>query len=461
MEKPNIILINCDDLGYGDLGCYGSKINKTPAIDRLANTGVRFTDFYAASSLCSPSRGGMLTGCYPRRIGFDKFEPGHEWVLFPGDSIGLNPEEVTIAGVLKNAGYNTCMVGKWHCGDQPEFLPTRFGFDSYYGLPYSNDMGRSIVDEGEQKQRFLNHPPLPLIDGEQVIEEQPDQTTLTERYIERCIKFIRENRENPFFLYLAHMHVHLPHNTPERFRVRSGNGPYGAAVECVDWATDCIMHELDELDISENTIIIFTSDNGSLTRFGGSNSPLRGTKNSCWEGGFRVPCIISWPQKIDRKNINRDMVTSMDLLPTLARIAGGSIPQDRIIDGIDITEAIKGGKGTEERSFFYYTLGGLCAVRNGKWKYFTGSPYYSEALYNLEEDISEQKNILEVHPEIAARLKHIMDRCRQDLGDDLNGAAGENCRPAGKVDDPKTLTEYDPSHPYMIAMYDLTGGKWG
>ena len=295
MKKPNVILINCDDLGYGDLGCYGSNLNRTPALDKLAKEGILFTNFYMASSVCTPSRGALLTGCYPKRIGFDKFDNIDGSVLFPGDSSGLNPNEITIANILKEVGYSTKIVGKWHCGDQPEFLPTKFGFDSYYGLPYSNDMGRNDLGENPDKQKIKeigNSPPLPLLRDENIVQEQPDQSSLTERYIEESVKYIRENKDKPFFLYLAHMHTHLPHYPPQVFIDNSNNGLYGAAVACIDWATNVIMHELMELRIDDNTIVIFTSDNGSLARMGGSNSPLRGTKSTCWEGGFRVPCIL-------------------------------------------------------------------------------------------------------------------------------------------------------------------------
>jgi arylsulfatase A-like enzyme len=462
MKKPNVILINCDDLGYGDLGCYGSKINKTPAIDKLAYEGVVFTSFYMASSLCSPSRGAMLTGCYPRRIGFDKFDNGFGGVLFPGDSEGLDPSEITIANILKDAGYSTKLVGKWHCGDQPEFLPTRFGFDSYYGLPYSNDMGMSYADDLDKRYQDLlaSFPPLPLVDGEDVVEEQPDQATITERYVEQSIKFIRENQDKPFFLYLAHMHVHLPHITPERFSRQSENGPFGAALECVDWATDVIMFELKKLGLDGNTIIIFTSDNGSVARMGASNKPLRGAKSSCWEGGFRVPCIIRWPEKVKSGRRYEDIVASMDFLPTLAKICGGKMPDDRIIDGTDISGIISGSEDIKDRTFYYYYQGDLCALRQGRYKYFIDSPHYGEALYDLEDDISEEKDIIETNPEIAEKMKQAVNDCRKDLGDDLKMAEGNN-RPIGKVDNPKTLTQYDPSHPYMIAMYDLSGGNCG
>jgi len=273
--KANIILMNCDDLGYGDLACYGSPCNSTPHLDRLAAEGMRFTDFYMASPVCSPSRGAMLTGCYPPRIGFGSFDG--RGVLFPGDPIGLNPSEITIAALLRDAGYATKIVGKWHCGDQPEFLPTRHGFDSYYGLPYSNDMGRQKVDD--------KWPPLPLLRDEEVMQEQPDQSGLTERYVEESLRFIREQRQRPFFLYLAHMHVHLPIYAPARFLRESRNGAYGAAVACIDWAAGVIMAELRRLGLEDNTMVIFTSDNGSRCRGeGGSNGVLRGIKTTTWEG---------------------------------------------------------------------------------------------------------------------------------------------------------------------------------
>jgi len=251
--QPNIVLINCDDLGYGDLGCYGSTRNQTTAIDKLATEGVRLTDFYMASPVCSPSRAAMLTGCYPPRIGFAKF--GNHAVLYPGDRYGLHPEELTTAKVLKDGGYRTRLVGKWHCGDQPEFLPTRHGFDGFYGLPYSNDMGRQNPDD--------TFPPLPLMHNESVIQEQPDQTSLTERYVEDCVRFIRSYAEasDPFFLYLAHFHVHVPHYTAPRFMRKSRNGAYGAAVAAIDWSVDVLMTELRRLGLDENTLVIFTSDN--------------------------------------------------------------------------------------------------------------------------------------------------------------------------------------------------------
>jgi len=316
-DKINIILINCDDLGYGDLGCYGSCKNKTPAIDKLASEGTRFTNFYMGSSVCTPSRASMLTGCYPKRIDFENF--GDNPVLFPGNPWGLNPEEITIAQLLKDSGYTTKIIGKWHCGDQPEFFPTKFGFDSYYGLPYSNDMGiNNLGDNPDKKGKAFknigNTPPLPLMLNEEVIQEQPDQASLTERYVEQTVRFIRKNKERPFFLYLAHMHVHLPLYPSMRFLNHSENGKYGAVVECIDWSVDVISYELKKLGLDRNTIIIFTSDNGSNSRFGASNLPLKGSKFSCWEGGFRVPCIIKWPERIKNNNTtsNRQIIRRRD-----------------------------------------------------------------------------------------------------------------------------------------------------
>lgn len=453
---PNIILINCDDLGYGDLGCYGSTMNKTPNIDRLAEEGMRFTDFYMASPACSPSRGAMMTGCYPPRIGFGSFDG--IGVLFPGQGCGLSQDEETIASVLKGAGYNTMIIGKWHCGDQPEFLPTRHGFDKFYGLPYSNDMGRQV------SQVPWNAPPLPLIEGEEIIQQQPDMAALTERYTEKAIGFIRENKNKPFFLYMAHMYVHLPLYAPEQFTKWSNNGDFGAVMGCLDWSVGAMMHELKKCGLDENTLVIFTSDNGGRNTHGGSNWPLRGTKATSWEGGFRVPCIARWPGKIAPGSVNNDVACSIDFFSTLSSIAGAAPKGKHKIDSLDISDSILKGGESPRKTFFYYSATALEAVRHGKWKLKvkTGRTEH-KMLYDLEADISENVNVYNENPDVVKELTRLLDECREDLGDsgvglrgtgEYIGVTGKNVRPIGRVENPVPLTEYDPDHPYIIAMYD-------
>lgn len=458
MSQPNIILINCDDLGYGDLGAYGSMANKTPALDRMAAEGIRLTDFYMASPVCSPSRGAMMTGCYPPRISFGSFVNGGV-VLFPGDGIGLNQDEVTVARLLKDAGYATKIVGKWHLGDQPEFLPTSHGFDSYYGIPFSNDHGRQVKDPDPNSEiPYRDRPPLPLVRDTEVVQEQPDQAAITERYVEEAVKYIRAEKDGPFFLYLAHMHVHVPIYTPAHFERESENGIYGAAVAAIDWSVDVIMKELKRQGIDENTLVMFTSDNGSRARDeGGSNAPLRGMKGTTWEGGQRVPLIMRWPERIEAGQVCSEMATSMDMLPTLAVIAGATVPSDRIIDGHDIAPLVFGNNdaSTPYEAFFYYKQNSLEAVRSGRWKlHVRKADEEIQELYDLDADVGETANLFDQHPEVVSELMSMIDACRQDIGDEATGTVGENVRPIGRVDNPKPLTQYDPDHPYIMAMYD-------
>jgi arylsulfatase A-like enzyme len=441
LGRPNIILINCDDLGYGDPGCYGSETHSTPALDRLAAEGMRFTDFYMAAPICSPSRSAMMTGCYAERVGL---ETGAEiGVLRPGEPIGLNPDEITVAGILSDQGYATQIIGKWHCGDQPPFLPTNHGFDSYYGIPYSNDMGIS--------RRHPEFPPLPLVRDGEVIQSQPDQAALTERYTEEAVRFIRENRSRPFFLYLAHMYVHVPIYAPERFLKQSRDGAYGAAVEHVDFCAAVLLHELEQLGLDRNTMVIFTSDNGAVDR-PGSNAPLRGHKGTTWEGGMRVPCIVRWLEAVPAGSECSEIATAMDFLPTFARLAGVSPPTDRIIDGKDIGPLLRGEPGAASAydAFYYYREGEMQAIRRGAWKLHLANG----ELYNLRKDIGETEDLAPEEPDVVKDLQGAAESGRRDLGDALTGAPGENRRPCGRVDDPVPLTRQDPNDPYMIAMYD-------
>jgi len=453
-KQPNIILINCDDLGYGDLGCYGSQCNRTPHLDRMAAEGLRFTDFYMASPVCSPSRGAMLTGCYPPRIGFANFDGS--WVLFPGQALGLDPQEETVATLLKRAGYATKCVGKWHCGDQEEFLPTRHGFDSYYGLPYSNDMGRQAGRDGGL--RNPDFPPLPLLRDEEVIQEQPDQSALTERYVEECVRFIREERDGPFFLYFAHMYVHLPLFVPERFMNESENGRYGGAVASIDWSVGVLLDELARQGLDDDTIVLFTSDNGSRARGeGGSNDPLRGHKGQTWEGGMRLPLIARWPGRIAPGGTCTGLTASVDLLPTLCGLAGSDTPS-REIDGVDLGPLLQDPEAeSPRREFVYYFREQLEAVRDDRFKLHArkgGEEHHT--LYDLRADIGETTDVADVHPVTVERLGARLDHWRHELGDSATNSPGHACRPVGRVDEGKKLTEYREDHPYIVAMYDLT-----
>lgn len=451
-RQPNIILINCDDLGYGDLACYGSGRNDTPHLDQLAAEGVRFTDFYMASPVCSASRAAMMTGCYSQRIGFADYQ-----VLFPGQAQGLNPKESTIARQLKQVGYDTKIIGKWHCGDQPEFLPTNHGFDEYFGIPFSNDMGRQV--------NSLERPPLPLMRNDEVIQQQPDQRGITERYVDESLQFMRRDRKNPFFLYLAHMYVHVPLFIPKQFLDISRNGAYGGAVACIDWAMGVIEVELNRLNIKDETLIIFTSDNGSRARDeGGSNTPLRGTKAQTWEGGQRVPCIMRWPGKISGGTTCDGIASSIDLFATLAELTGAPLPADTTLDSISLSEAILEGKPTKRNVFAYYKGANLEAVRKDDWKLHFCKTGWSPAgdddkvsseLYNLRNDVGETNDVYDRHPEIVAEIELAAEEFRRGFGDRRLDRVGTEIRDAGVCKNPKPLTAYDEDHPYMIAYYDL------
>ena len=460
-SKPNVIIIFADDLGYGDLGCYGSKINQTPTLDKMADEGKKFSNFYVRSPVCSPSRASLMTGCYPQRISFGTFDGLR--VLFPGQGIGLSNEEKTVAKTFKESGYSTKIIGKWHCGDQEDFLPTNHGFDSYFGIPYSNDMGRQVKikdyipnDSSLHKITEWDRPPLPLVRDKEVIQEQPDQRSIAERYTEDAVKFMRENKETPFFLYLAHMQVHLPLYAAEKFVKESKNGDYGACVASIDWSTKVIFDELKELGIDENTIVIFTSDNGSrLQNQGGSNGNLRGGKGQTWDGGQRVPCIIRWPGKINEGQQTDALSTTMDFLPSITKLIGGDLPSKKI-DGIEMSDLFFSNENSSKRdSFLYYNEDELEAIMYKNWKlHFKKEDKLINELYDLDSDISEKVNLYSSHKEIVSKLSTLADEFRKSLGDKYLDIKGEEVRPANRVDNPKPLTEYDENHPYMYAEYD-------
>jgi arylsulfatase A len=354
-EKPNFIFINIDDLGYADIGPFGSKLNRTPSLDRMAEEGCRLTSFYAAP-VCSPSRASLMTGCYPKR----SLSIPH--VLFPGNDVGLAPEEITIAELLKQQGYATGCVGKWHLGDQPEFLPRRQGFDYYFGLPYSNDMGPA--EDGvksnlgapipKRKGSGRGQPPLPLLRNETVLLRvlAHDQTTLVARYTEEAVKFIREHKNERFFLYLPHSAVHFPIYPGKAFQGKSKNGIYGDWVEEVDWSVGQVLDTVRELGLSKNTLVIFTSDNGGTKR--GVNTPLRGFKGSTWEGGIREPTIAWWPGKIPAGTETDAITGMMDILPTFVKLAGAQLPTDRKLDGADIWPILSGQPGAKSPHDIFY-----------------------------------------------------------------------------------------------------------
>ena len=437
-KKPNLVLIFIDDMGYGDIGCFGSKKNRTPKLDQMAAEGMRFTSFYVTSSVCTPSRSSLMTGCYPRRVNMH-VNQRNLCVLFPGDPKGLNPNEQTVAEVLKPQGYATMCIGKWHLGDQPEFLPTKQGFDSYFGIPYSNDMGG--------KSKTKGRPPLPLMQDEKVIEAPVKQPTLTKRYTEQAVKFITENKDKPFFLYLPHAMVHLPLHASKDFLGKSKNGRYGDAVEELDWSTGVILKTLKDLKLDDNTLVIFTSDNGSNGRHGGSNAPLRGHKGQTLEGGQRVPCVMRWPGKIPAGKTCDALTSTIDILPTFAKLAGTKAPQDRIIDGRDIMPLMSGTKDAKSphEAFYFYQTDQLQAVRSGQWKLELalesrkrnwGRPEgkSTQKLFDLKNDIHEDKDVSAKHPEIVKRLLALADKARADLGDVNKPGKGQ--RPAAFVKKP-------------------------
>jgi len=433
-SRPNFIIIFCDDLGYGDIGPFGSQTHATPVLDRMAREGMRLTDFYSTCSVCTPSRASLMTGCYPRRVNMHVDEH-NLCVLFPAARKGLNPAEITVAEILKAQGYATMCIGKWHLGDHPKFLPTRQGFDAYFGIPYSNDMNRKEV-------------PLPLLRNETVIAAGVHtDTTITAQYTAEAVKFIKAHKRQPFFLYLAHTAVHRPLTPGKAFRGTSRDGLYGDWVQEIDWSTGEILKTLQAEGIDRDTLVWFTSDNGSTREKEGSNRPLRGRKGRTDEGGMREPCIVRWPGHIPAGTSSSEVVSTLDILPTFAALAGGKAPTDRVIDGKNIWPILSGNPHAKSphKAFYYYQMDQLQAVRSGQWKLFVpmeskkrnwGKPEGRTELklFNLARDIHEDHNVASDYPSVVKQLMAYAEQARADLGDVNRPGKGQ--RPAGWVEKP-------------------------
>jgi arylsulfatase A len=415
-NSPNIIVIFCDDLGYGDLGVFGHPTIKTPNLDNMAFEGQKWTNFYAAASVCTPSRAGLMTGRLPIRNGMcsDKRR-----VLFPDSAGGLPSTELTIATLLKKQGYKTACVGKWHLGHLPQYLPTSHGFDSYFGIPYSNDMD-SVAPKGTDKWRppkveYFN---VPLMRDEDVIERPAEQNTITKRYTEEAVKIIKENRDNPFFLYLAHNLPHVPLFRSKEFADTSLRGLYGDVIEEIDNGVGKILKTLQEQKIDKNTLVIFTSDNGPWKVFdeqGGSSGILTGEKGATYEGGMREPTIFWWPGKI-KPGVVMGMGSTLDVLPTACKIAGADVPNDRTMDGYDLTPVLFAEEKSPRNMMYYYRKTTVFALRKGAYKahFITQRAYSGDRtiyehnpplLFNLEIDPTETMNIAEKHPDVLADIK--------------------------------------------------------
>jgi arylsulfatase A len=428
-RPPNIVIIYVDDMGYADLGCFGAKKIKTPNLDRMAKEGTRLTSFYVAQAVCSASRAALMTGKYSNRTGI-------LGALGPTSNQGLGNKNTTIAEMLKTLGYRTAIVGKWHLGHLPPHLPTRHGFDEYFGLPYSNDMW--------PKHPTAKFPDLPLMEGEKVIELNPDQTKLTTTYTERAVQFIRKNKDQPFFLYVPHAMPHVPLHVSDRFKGKSEQGLYGDVVMELDWSVGQILEALRQNGLDDNTFVMFASDNGpwlSYGNHGGSAGLLREGKGTAWEGGVRIPFIARWPGRIPAGSTQPEPAMTIDMLPTIARITGAKLPAGKI-DGKDISPLLFGQPGAKSPhdAYFFYWGKELHGVRSGPWKLYFPHAYrtlagaaagkdgkpgpYKEgkiglALFNLDSDLGERTNVADRHPEVVQRLQMLADRMRDDLGDSL------------------------------------------
>jgi arylsulfatase A-like enzyme len=443
-RPPNFVVVYADDLGYGDIGCFGAKGYTTPNLDRMAAEGVRFTSFCVAQAVCSASRTALLTGCYPNRVGI-------LGALGPASRIGIHADETLLPEVLKARGYATAIYGKWHLGHHEPFLPQQHGFDDYFGLPYSNDMWPF--------HPTAKFPKLPLISGNKIVNPNvtaEDQTHLTTWYTEHAVQFIEKNREKPFFLYVPHSMPHVPLYVSEKFKGKTEQGLFGDVISEIDWSVGQILETIQRCQLEQDTLVIFTSDNGPWLSYGnhaGSAGPLREGKGTAWEGGVRVPCVMRWPGKIRPGGECRELAATIDLLPTFAKLAGAPLPKNKI-DGIDVSVLLTGDDSTKSPrdSYSYYWGQELHAVRNGQWKLHfphkyrslekpgrdgQPGPYREQScqleLYDLSADVAESKNVAAEHPEKVAELQKLAETMRSDLGDALTGQKGAGVRSAGRL----------------------------
>ncbi|MCA8995997.1 MAG: sulfatase [Planctomycetaceae bacterium] len=445
-ERPNVIIIFTDDQGYGDIGCFGAEGYETPNLDRMAAEGRKFTSFYVSQAVCGASRASLLTGCYANRIGM-LGAPSHR------SNHGINAKEKLISEVCKEKGYTTAVFGKWHLGHHEPFLPLQNGFDEYFGLPYSNDMWPfHPTNPG-------GYPNLPMYEGNKIVDDNvtpEDQVQLTTSYTERALRFIEKNHENPFFLYVAHSMPHVPLFVSDKHKGKSEQGMYGDVIMEIDWGVGEILGALKQHGIDDNTLVIFTTDNGPWLSYGnhaGSAGPLREGKGTMWEGGCRVPCIMRWPGKIPAGTVCDELAATIDLLPTITELVGGSLP-DHPIDGLNIWPLMAGEEGaqTPHETYLYYWGNGLHAIRSGDWKLhfphdyrsLTGEPgmdgrpngytqaHTDLALFNLKDDIGETTDVQSEHPEIVERLQSLADQARNELGDSMRKIPVSGLRAPGR-----------------------------
>ena len=462
---PNVVLFFTDDQGYGDVGCFGAKDLNTPNLDRMAREGMRFTSFYVSQAVCTASRAALLTGCYSNRVSLFG-------ALNHTSPNGIADDELLLSELCKQQSYATAHYGKWHLGHHPKFNPLRHGFDEYLGIPYPNDTSK-------YHPVLKDLPPLPLLEGEKVIAEEPDQSQFTKMFTERAVKFIEKNKDKPFFLYLPHVMPHVPIFASEKFKGKSKRGAYGDVIEELDWSAGEVLAALKKHGLDERTLVLFTSDNGPFLSYGnhaGSPGPLREGKLTAFEGGMRVPCIMRWPGQIPAGKTCDELVSAIDLLPTVAKLIGARLPAHPL-DGKDIGPLMSGKEGakTPHEAFYFYAGEQLQAVRSGDWKLHLPHPYLTVAgepgrdgkpanfanlkpesiklsglegiasrhgykieklelaLYNLKDDIGETKNVAEQNPEVVKRLQELAEKAREELGDSLTSKKGKGIRPAGKL----------------------------